>query len=186
MAKWIVQALLLGSLAFTPASALGQGVPAAATRRAGVDEPSLGDARVLALMARQSIESRDVVERGSTLVKLCTIRTHDGRASYTLYWFLHLTQAAVQVHGRSEVVVVSALGNVLGVYGYDGEPPRCSGGKTYPVVSEFFHEDPANYVTTFPPHRLPRWLGAGEEFSPAPRYESTRVVDGVGLPNLAR
>lgn len=159
---------------------------AAATKRAGVDEPSRGDARVFALMAQQSIESRDVVERGSTLVKLCTIRTRDGRAAYTMYWFFHLTQAAVQVHGRSELVVVTAAGNVLGVYSYDGmDAPKCRGGKIYPV-DDFSHDDYASYVTTFAPHRLPRWLGDGGEFSAAPRYESTRMVDGVRLPNPAQ
>jgi hypothetical protein len=164
------------------ACVLCAGVPTgAATKRASVNEPSRGDPKVLALIG-QAIESVDVVKRGSTVVELCTIRDRDGDPAYTIYWFYHLTQAAVQVHGRAELVLISAAGKVLGAYDYEGlDAPRCAGGKIYPE-DDFSGDNAERYVTLFPPDRLPRWLGDGGKFSRASRYRHASTVDGIRLP----
>jgi len=152
----------------------------AGSKVADVNERSRGNPRVFALMARQGFEDGEL-KRGSTLAKLCTIRTSAGRPAYTLYWFFHLTQAAETVHGRSEVIAISAEDNVLGSYGYDGTGrPRCADGKVFPVDDQI--EGDARFVTTFTPDRLPDVLGDGGEFFPAHRYTRAASVDGVQLP----
>jgi hypothetical protein len=181
MRRPIISVLTLSYLLLDVSAAL------AASNVAKVNEPSRGDPKVFALMARQGIE-HDALKRGSTLAKLCTIRTSTGHAAYTLYWFFHLTQAAEGVHGRSELIAISAAGHVLGVYGYDAiDKPRCADGKVYPVDDlPGDLSDQSRYVTTFAPDRLPEWLGNGGPFSPVPRYERAVLVDGVGLPQISR
>jgi|WetSurMetagenome_2_1015567.scaffolds.fasta_scaffold397959_2 hypothetical protein len=157
----------------------------AASKVADVNEPSRGDPKVFVLMARQGFES-GLLKRGSTLAKLCTIRSDSGAPAYTLYWFYHLTQAAEQVHGRAELVAISAVGNVLGRYDYEGtDKPRCAGGKVYPVDDDL-SDDPARYVTTFAPDQLPKWLGDGGQFFPVTRYERASSVDGIRLPRTTQ
>jgi hypothetical protein len=156
----------------------------AASKDVHVNERSRGDPKVFALMARQGFE-QGALKRGSTLAKLCTIRTRTGRPAYTLYWFNHLTQAAEEVHGRSELIAISAAGNVLGSYDYEGDDkPRCAHGKVTPVEDPPI-EDESRYVTTFAPDRLPEILGDGGDFSPASRYSRATSVDGIKLPRFA-
>ncbi len=160
----------------------------AASNVAQVNEPSRGDPKVFALMARQDVENQ-AMKRGSTLAKLCTIRTAKRHVAYTLYWFFHLTQAAEVVHGRSELIAISAAGHVLGVYDYEGaDEPKCANGKVYPVGDLAGDlSDKSRFVATFAPDRLPDSLGeGGMAFVPAPRYEHARSADGIRLPRIAQ
>jgi hypothetical protein len=147
----------------------------AASPVAGADEPSRGDRRIFALMARQGFES-DALARGTTLSKVCTIRDPAGRPAYDVYWFYHLTQAAQVVHGRSELVLISAAGNVLGAYDWDGvDRPTCAHIRAAPG-----EEFPDGRLT---PGQLPAWLGGdASAFTPGPRYEHAVRVDGIWLP----
>ena len=155
----------------------------AAPKVAKVNEPSFGDRKVFALMARQGVEG-DALKRGSTLAKLCTIRSSGRRPVYTLYWFQHLTQAAEVVHGRTELIVISAARNVLGTYDYEGtDKPTCVDQKVFPV--DYLPGDQGRFVTYFPADRLPDSLGDGGAFSPMRRYDRVRSVDGVQLPPLS-
>jgi hypothetical protein len=147
----------------------------AAWKVAGVNEPSRGDPRIFALMARQGFES-DALERGSTLAKICTIHDPAGRPAYDVYWFYHLAQAAQEGHGRSELVLISAAGNVLGAYDYEGlHRPRCADLLAAPEEG-FPHP-------TLAPGQIPGSLGGDVgAFTPAPRYEHAVRVDGIWLP----
>ncbi|NEX91907.1 hypothetical protein [Caulobacter sp. 17J65-9] len=170
-AAWL---LVLACLAGAP-------VQARAGPFADVNEPSRGDPKIYALLARQDFE-REVLARGTTLSKVCTIRTAAGRPAYDIYWFYHLTQGASEAHGRSELIVISAAGNVVGSYSYEGDDkPRCVDGEIHPV-DRALADDPAPYVTTFPPDQLPSWLGDGGEFYPADRYKDAVRADGIWLP----
>jgi hypothetical protein len=176
MRRPITHLVALSCLLFAVAPAL------AGSKVANVGEPSRGDPKVFALMAQQGLE-HGALKRGSTLAKLCTIRTRTGHPAYTLYWFYHLTQAAEVVHGRAELIAISGAGNVLGTYGYEGtDKPKCAEGKVFPVDDP--PGDQSQFVTTFAPDRLPEGLGDGGQFFPAPRYERAASVDGIGLPQF--
>jgi hypothetical protein len=157
---------------------------AAAADEARPLERSRGDPAVFAILARQGIEPAIVLASGTTLTKLCDIRHADGRASYHLYWLEHLTQAAIQVHGRAEIIVISHAGDVLGTYDSDmRERPRCAGHNSLVRTVDVADGKAEQHATTFSPSRLPHWLGGGSGFfSAATPYVTVTNVDGIALP----
>jgi hypothetical protein len=150
----------------------------AASGVAGANEPSQGDPKIFALMARQGFET-DALKRGSMLAKVCTIRDAAGRGAYDVYWFNHLAQAAQEADGRSELVLISAAGNVLGAYDHEGlGRPRCADVLATPG-------DPNGLLhATLAPGQIPGSLGGGA-FTPATRYEHAIKVDGIWLPEAS-
>ena len=151
----------------------------------GPNDRSEGDPRVYALLGRQGFE-REQLAQGSTLQKICTIKSSSGSPEYALYWLTHLTQAAQVVHGTAEFIVISRRGNLLGTYDSDmSEQPRCLGHNDIVRVVDVGTENSIRHVTPFAPKRLPKWLGGGSGFFiPAERYEGALQADGIGLPKL--
>ncbi len=152
---------------------------------ADVAEPtdrSVGDPAVFALLAGQGFD-RDWLDHGTTLNKICDIKFPNGRISYHLYWLEHLSQAAIQVHGQAELLVVSARTNILGTYDSDmNEKPRCLGNNRM-IRAVYEIGGMGKYITAFSPDRLPVWLGGGSGFfTPGNKFVGATSADGITLP----